>query len=207
MGNSRVIFQSKIANSQIGKDNLDLITQTLSDTIYDYFHRELGSVVNTSDAEFKDFSKHQLRKALKTLKSRNLENSLKEIRFVSKLLRRKISSTSTKKNLTITKLITTNRFTQDSGVIVRNISTKRRLCYHSLMYPHATCIIKKLFKCSDKSKQLNRPAWMPEYERPTVRFNNSPPTYQEITKIILEDENVRQSLPIESDISNCTEAT
>ena len=25
---------------------------------------------------------------------------------------------------------------------------------------------------------------MPEYERPTVRFNRSPPTYQEITKII-----------------------
>ena len=30
---------------------------------------------------------------------------------------------------------------------------------------------KKLFKCSNKSKQFDRSTWMPEYERPTVRFN------------------------------------
>ena len=82
-------FKAELPAHEIGKDNLDLITQKLSDTIYDYFHREFGTVVNTYDTEFKDEYKdasiHQLRKALKTLKSRNLENNLREIRFVSKL--------------------------------------------------------------------------------------------------------------------------
>ena len=95
-------FKAELPTHEIGKDNLDLIIQKLSDTIYDYFDREFGAVVNTSDTEFKDkykdFSKHQLRKALETLKSSNLENNLTEIRFVSKLLRRKISSTSIDKN-------------------------------------------------------------------------------------------------------------
>ena len=80
MGNSRVIFKAELPTHEIGKDNLELITQKLSDTIYDYFDREFGSVVNTSDTEFKvkykDFSKYQLRKALKTFKSSNLENNL-----------------------------------------------------------------------------------------------------------------------------------
>ena len=87
-------FKAELPTHEIGKDNLELITQKLSDTIYDYFDREFGSVVNTSDTEFKvkykDFSKYQLRKALKTLKSGNLENNLTEVRFVSKLLRSKI---------------------------------------------------------------------------------------------------------------------
>ena len=95
-------FKAELPTHEIGKDNMDLITQKLSDATYDYFDREFGSVVNTSDTECKDkyknFSKHQLRKALKTLKSSNMENSLTEIRFVSKLLRRKISSRSTDKN-------------------------------------------------------------------------------------------------------------
>ena len=95
-------FKAELPTHEIGKDNLELITQKLSDTIYDYFDREFGSVVNTSDTEFKvkykDFSKYQLRKALKSLKSSNLENNFAEIRFVSKLLRSKISSTSTDKN-------------------------------------------------------------------------------------------------------------
>ena len=93
---------AELPTHEIGKDNLELITQKLSDTIYDYFDREFGSVVNTSDTEFKvkckDFSKCQLREALKTLKSSNLENNVTEIGFVSKLLRSKISSTSTNKN-------------------------------------------------------------------------------------------------------------
>ena len=47
------MFQSRIANTRNRKNNLGLITQKLSDTIYDYLHREFGSVVNTSDTEFK----------------------------------------------------------------------------------------------------------------------------------------------------------
>ena len=69
-------FKAELPTHEIGKDNLDLITQNtvqkLSDTIYDYFGREFGSVVNTSDTKFKDkykdFPKHQLIKAPKTLK-------------------------------------------------------------------------------------------------------------------------------------------
>ena len=152
---AKSFFKAELPTHEIGKDNLDSITQKLSDTIYGYFHPEFGSVVKTSATEFKDkykdFSKHQLRKALKTLKSSNLENNLREITFVSKLLRRKISSTSTDKILTTMKLITTNRLTQDSGVIVRNISTKRRLCYHSLKYLHATCIIKNCVQTSQST--------------------------------------------------------
>ena len=72
-------FKAELPKHEKGEDNLDLISQKLSDTIYHYFDREVGSVVNTSDTEFKDkykdFSKHQLRKALKTLKSSNLENN------------------------------------------------------------------------------------------------------------------------------------
>ena len=139
-------FKAESPTHEIGKDNLELITQKLSDTIYDYFDREFGSVVNTSDTEFKvkykDFSKYQLRKALKSLKSSNLENNLTEIRFVSKLLRSKFRVRVPTKILTTMKLITTNRLTQDSGVIVRNISTKQRLCYHILVHLHAMCIIK-----------------------------------------------------------------
>ena len=39
-------FKAELPTHEIGKDNLELITQKLSDTIYDYFDREFGSVVN-----------------------------------------------------------------------------------------------------------------------------------------------------------------
>ena len=35
-------FKAELPTPEIGKDNLDLITQKLSDTIYDYLHRELA---------------------------------------------------------------------------------------------------------------------------------------------------------------------
>ena len=47
-------FKAELPTHKIRKDNLDLITQKLSDTIYDYFDQEFGSVVSTSDTEFKD---------------------------------------------------------------------------------------------------------------------------------------------------------
>ena len=62
---------------------------------------------------------------------------------------------------------------------------------------------KKLFKCSDKSKQFDQPMWMGQYERPTVRFNDSPPMYQEITKIIKKM--ITSSSPCLLDICNCSE--
>ena len=181
-------FKAELPTHEIGKDNLELITQKLSDTIYDYFDREFGSVVNTSDTEFKvkykDFLKYQLRKALKTLKSRNLENNLNEVRFVSKLLRSKISSTSTEKNFDDNETDHNKSF--DSGFWSYS---KKYIDQAKTVLPQfnaSSCYVyyKKLFKCSDKSKQFERPTWMPEYERPTVQFNDSPPTYQEITKII-----------------------
>ena len=141
-----------------------------------------------SGTEFKDkyknFSKHQLRKALKTSTSRNLENNLREIKSVSKLLRRKISSTGTDKNFDNNETDHNKSF--DSGFWSY---CKKYIHQAKTVLPQfnvSSCYVyyKKLFKCSDKSKQFNRPALMPEYERPPARFNNSPPTYQEITKII-----------------------
>ena len=181
-------FKAELPIHKIGKDELDLITQKLSDTIYDYFDQEFGSVVNTSDTEFRDkyrdFSKHQLSKALKTLKSSHLINDFTEIRFVNKLLRRKVSRTSTDKNFDNNETDYNKSF--DSGLWSY---CKKYIDQAKSVLPQfnaSSCYVcyKKLFKCSDKSKQFNRPAWMSEYERPTVRFNDSQPTYQELTKII-----------------------
>ena len=155
-------FKAELPTHEIGKDNLDSIIQKLSDTIYDYFHREFGSVGNTFDTEFKDkykdFSKHQLRKALKTLKSRNLENSLREIRFVSKMLRRKISNTSTRKNFDNNETDHNKSF--DSGFWSYSKKYIDQAKTVLPLFNVSSCYVyyKKLFKCSEKSKQFNRPA-------------------------------------------------
>ena len=75
---------------------------------------------NTSDhSNVKNGVKLPKTSDLKTLKSSDLENNLTEVRFVSKLLRSKFRARPPKKILATTKLITTNRLTQDSGVIVK----------------------------------------------------------------------------------------
>ena len=107
-----------------------------------------------------------------------------EIRFVSKLLQRKIWSTSTNKNFDNNETDHNKSF--DSGFWSY---CKKYIDQAKIVLPRfnvSSCYVyyKKVFKCSDKSEQFNRQAWMPEYERPTVRFNDSPLTYQEITKII-----------------------
>ena len=148
-------------------------------------NREFGSVVNTSDLDFKDkyknFSKHQLRKAPETLKFSNLENNLTEVRFVSKLLRRKISSTSTNKNFDNNETDHNKSFNSGFWSYFKKYSDQAKTELPQFNASSCYVYYKKLFKCSDNSKQFNRPTWMPEYERPIVRFNDSPPTYQEIT--------------------------
>ena len=118
------------------------------------------------------------------MKSSNLENNLTEIRFVSKLLRSKISSTSTDKNFEDNETDHNKSFDSGFWSYCKKYIDQAKTVLPQFSASSCYVYYKRLFKCSDKSKQFDRPTWMPEYERPTVRFNDSPPTYQEITRII-----------------------
>ena len=76
--------------------DLDAFIQFMNDSIYNYFKAIYGTVDNYTDKElvikYKEFSTNSLKKALKRLKMLTAPTS--EIRYVSRLLRTKLSNKS-----------------------------------------------------------------------------------------------------------------
>ena len=96
-----MFFHSTLPVSTIRNGNLDGILSDFNDAVYNYFRDNCGTVENSDqlDKEFKqkyrDFSKNQLKKELRTLKKENACDE-KLIKYVSKPLRSKITDSRNK---------------------------------------------------------------------------------------------------------------
>ena len=94
------LFHLELSIDDVNTVSLDEVVNKFNETIYNYFRDNYGTVKNSKEKErkfnekYKNSTKSQLKKQLKSLKNQST-NNVDEVRYVSKLLRSKITEAKT----------------------------------------------------------------------------------------------------------------
>ena len=129
---------------------------------------------------YKNFTKHQLKKKLKQLKNEK-SPSVSRIRFVSRMLRAKATSSPTKTFYSIDQdLELKNNFW---GYVKHYLEKPTKVLP---TFNKSTCyeFFKKPFKCANPTKNIRIPSWISFFPPPEKKFDSNPPTYAEISQMI-----------------------
>ena len=179
-------FRAELPLCELNNASLNDCVAKMMNIIYDYFAVNFGTIArpNASDKALREryvnYSKHQLKRELKTLKHQS-PGDLESIRYVFKLLRNKATCKfpcneySTDHNREIKKDFW--RYT------TKYLDTDTNPCP---TFNSETCT--KYFKniwrriCPDQVFVI--PNWLPNLLAPKYEFQTLPPTYSQITRII-----------------------
>ena len=173
-------FKQNLSNCENIND-IEIEIRNIQNIIYNYFVVNNGTVGGEStdlQQQYGKFSKRQLKYELRNLKNQNDPNNDRAIRYVSKLIRSKYSKKAFDE--------------KDHNSEVKEKFWK--YCKETLEKPkdntqpdfdEKTCrdYFRKSYKKQSKAN-YNFPTWMRMLNEPTELFNNEPPSYMEITKII-----------------------
>ena len=75
----------------------------------------------------------------------------------------------------------------------------------SLKVDQGTTYFMDAFKRINRMKVFAIPSWMPKSKKPNIPFNLSPPSYQEITRIIKRMKSSGSTMPVRPDIDNVSQ--
>ena len=169
-------FQLQFSTTtEVGDLNSDLIY--MNNVIWTYFKDTCGLAKSGCNFDhYKTMSKSKLKKYLKDLKLNG--GSLKEIKFVSKLLRKRMQS-SVYAQRDYEKEYNDNfwKFCKDEFEYTNVIEPT---------FNEQTCFdyFKNIFKEKNKSRLFNWPPWLRSLPSASAGFNMECPTYHEISKIV-----------------------
>ena len=165
----------------------------MSNTMYDYFAEKFGFVENdrTLDQKlkekYKDMNKNLLKKALKKLKSDSTaaihESKLREVRYVSKLLRSKVDH-GLRENPRIDSVDHNSLIKKSFWKYAKEFIDKPREKLPSFNKHRCFMHFYQIFRAHFPNRSFLIPDWIPQLTTSTIEFNTSPPTYREITNII-----------------------
>ena len=170
---------------------MDEVVNKFNETIYNYFRDNYGTVKNNKEKErkfnekYKNSTKSQLKKQLKSLKNQS-PNNVDEVRYVSKLLRSKITEAKTQDQFA-QKVYSTDHDNEIKknfwGYVKFYIEKPKRIIPNS---DKKTCFdyFVKSFKCINPLKEFQIPSWIPTFREPPCRLDLNPPSYAEICKVI-----------------------
>ena len=156
----------------------------MNSTIYDYFHENFGSLVNTDSSYFvskyKDYSIAMLKSTLKTFK--RSKSDVAEIKYVARTMRLRLrNNTMNSKEASIDHDKHIQKFFW--RYVKENIQQGTSI---SLSFDSSTCIqfFSKFFRSTNPSKSFIILGWIPPLAEPSVPYDTSPPSYQQVTKAI-----------------------
>ena len=187
--NSDLFFGAELAMDCMNDFNINDVIYDMSNKVYNYFADNFGIIQRTKDGgpndlllKYKEFSKQQLKQELKNLKLNTHEN-LRSIKYVAKLLRGKLAGKLNANN--------TSNSVDHNNEIKNNFwaYTKKFLEAGEKLKPVFNKLIctdyfKKFLRCSNPMRRFSIPSWIPRFKEPDQAFDDSPPTYREISKII-----------------------
>ena len=128
----------------------------------------------------KNFSKCQLKSELKRLKNER-NPPISQLRFVSRKLRFKATSSPTNKVYSIDQnLELKNNFWSYVKHYLEKLTKKLPTFDKSTCYE----FFKKAFSFINPNKRFRIPSWIPSFSPPVTPFDSNPPTYAEISQII-----------------------
>ena len=184
---ANLYFQTHLDSTKVSQENLDNCVNEMNDVIYMYFKENYGLVEGHDEQikqlkhKYSGYSKNQLKRQLKRLKSCKDYGLSVEIKFLSRLIRSEISKVNT---------TSVHNFDHDHE-IQRGFWSycKKVLDVKDIILPlfdkdKCTQYFSKVFK-SSKNHEFVLPSWIPHLPEPANSdFNINLPTYQEVTRVI-----------------------
>ena len=180
---ANLFFLNALPTSGINSSNLNESIQLLNAIIYTYFEENFGYSDEVYNEElinkYKDMPNRSLKTNSKLLKQ--TQASPLEIKYVSRLLRNKLRNTTGKPTSEI----------DHNEKIKKNFwgYVKADLKHSSSLSPSFDTEICRtfsldFFRSNNSSKSFTIPDLIPSLSPPVVSYNLSPPSYQQITKIV-----------------------
>lgn len=164
-------------------ENISEYASDLQKLIYEYFATGFGIVETPGDlsGKYKNWSVSKLKSALRLLKLN--QGDMREIRFVSGVIRNRLRNP---------KRETTTVAKETEDIFQRNFwkackKTFTRATSPPPMFSLATCasyFSRILAQTGGLHKRFRTPSWVPPVALETKPFDNSPPTYQSVTRAI-----------------------
>ena len=161
-----------------------------NETIYNYFRDNYGTVKNNKEKErkfnekYKNSTKSQLKKQLKSLKNQSPSN-VDEVRYVSKLLRSKITEANTQDQFAQKVYLTDHDNeikTNFWGYVKFYIEKPKRIIPN---FDKKACFdyFVNSFKCINPLKQFQIPSWIPTFREPPCCFDLNPHPTRKYAKL------------------------
>ena len=202
-------FHMELSIDDINTVSLDEVVNKFNETIYNYFRDNYGTVKNNKEKErkfnekYKNSTKSQLKKQLKSLKNQS-PNNIDEVRYVSKILRSKITEAKTQDQFA-QKVYSTDHDNEIKknfwGYVKFYIEKPKRIIPN---VDKKTCFdyFVKSFKCINPLKQFQIPSWIPTFREPSCRFDLNPPILRGNMQSYKVDEIERFSVSFGSDLNH-----
>ena len=179
---ANVLFLNALPISGINSSKLNESIQILNATIYTYFKENFGYSNEVYNKErikkYKDMPKRSLKTNLKFLEQ--TQASPLEIKYVLRLLRNKLRNTTGTLTLEIDHEQIKKNFW---GYVKANLKQSSSLS-PSFDIDACRTFFQDFFCSNNSSKSFRIPDWIPSLSTPVVPYNLSPPSYQQITKIV-----------------------
>ena len=186
--NANDFFKAAFSNTPITAASLNHVVCNMNNVLYRYYKENYGCVNDSSTSAFvskyKDASVRELKNRLKQLKLECVDIS--EIKYVSRLLRRKICKPGSLAHDMNAHCISDHDeyISKSFWGYVKNILAKRGTLLPSFAKERCTEFFLKYFSAINKSKLFCIPSWIPPFTAPQLPFNLDPPSNQQITDII-----------------------
>jgi len=156
----------------------------MNNSIYNYFKENYGTVKSHIDKElvqkYREYSTHSLKEALKRLK--RAAAPLTEIRYVSKLLRSKLSHKSASSSMSTDDY--DKHISKNFWGFVKRVVDKPFRILPSFSSDICTGYFQRLFPPDSPHRQFSMPSWFPSLAQPTVSFICEPPSYEKVARVI-----------------------
>ena len=184
---ANLYFQTHLDSTKVSQENLDDSVNEMNDVIYKYFKENYGLVeghyeqIKQLKRKYSGYSKNQSKRQLKPLKSCKDYGLSVEIKFLSRLIRSKISKAN------ITSVHNSDHDHEIQGGFWS--CCKKVLDVNDIILPlfdkdKCTQYFNKFFK-SSKTHEFVLPSWITHLPKPANSdFNINLSTYQEVTRII-----------------------
>ena len=176
-------FMNSLPTSDLKSSCINTSIITMNETIYDYFHDNFGhseDFVNDQIIEkYRDSSKRSLKTDLKYLKQS--QAPISEIRYVARLLRQKISTSAVE---SMPEVDHDNKIQNNLWSYVKTYLHCSTSPLPSFSVENCTSSFREFFRSKNPSKCFSIPSWIPPLPKPSVPYNLTPPSYQQVTKVI-----------------------
>ena len=172
--------------------NLDYFVQDIQEKIYNYFKSTFGTteaIASIYNDKYCDLPVKSLKATLKKLKG-NCPSNIEEIRFVSKLIRSKLNKNK------IIEADLEEKLSTKFWSTCQDTFNKATNCIPTFPVTVCQTYFVKILSITGRLS-FSIPDWIPKLNPPNFQYDDSPPTYKEVTSCVKKARSSASASPID----------